>query len=532
MSFSHADRFEQQVTHQLSKALGTLPLLMPIFQRLQVVDTVDRHCPGREKVSHGIAVLVLGLNRLMTPKPLYKVNEWMAETVLPETLGVASEQLHDVRLGRTLDDLQPHLAAIWQEVVARAVLAYDLDLSAVHYDITSIYFEGEYADSERIDYGYSRDKRPDAKQVNLGVNVTGQAGIPLAYRVLAGRTADRTTPMENMRALRNLFDRPELREHLQDCLLISDQAMLDAEVIVAYQDKEVHWLGPLPENEVLQALMRSVSESELDAHPLAYRPQNQPADEPWRYYGVLRSATIEHDGRPVPIQVLVVKSHTKQKLDRERRQTYLERLTQRLDDIQNMLNIRRYKRKDYAQQQIEKACQGNPIQDLVEIRLTGEDGALHLTYRIHPEKLAAAKELDGRYLLGTNDRSLSALDMLTRFKEQEVVERRIQTVKGPIRIRPFFLHKEERIEGLVFVSMLALLVYTILEMLCQRAGQPITARQALEKFERLGAVYLHFRDGSELRLPSALNSVQAQLMVLLKFPSPEVYLHPQGAIPL
>lgn len=60
--------------------------------------------------------------------------------------------------------------------------------------------------------------------------------------------------------------------------------------------------------------------------------------------------------------------------------------------------------------------------------------------------------------------------------------------------------------------MLALLVYTNLEMLCQRVGQPITALQALEKFERLGAVYLHFRDGSQLRLPSALNSVQAQLM--------------------
>ena len=56
--------------------------------------------------------------------------------------------------------------------MVQAVLAYDIDLRFIHYDITSVYFEGEYTESDKIDYGYSRDHRPDAKQVNLGVNVT------------------------------------------------------------------------------------------------------------------------------------------------------------------------------------------------------------------------------------------------------------------------------------------------------------------------------------------------------------------------
>ena len=137
--------------------------------------------------------------------------------------------------------------------------------------------------------------------------------------------------------------------------------------------------------------------------------------------------------------------------------------------------------------------------------------------------------MDGRYLLGTNDFDLSALEILARFKKQEVVERRIKVVKGPVRIRPMFLHKQERIEGLVFVAMLALLVYTILEMLCRRAGQWITARQVLEKFELLGAIYLQFGDGSVLKLPSALNAFKGQLIELLRFPDPAVYLRPQEA---
>jgi len=305
--------------------------------------------------------------------------------------------------------------------------------------------------------------------------------------------------------------------------------MLDREVIVAYAAKQIRWLGPLNADSALREVLEAVSDTELDEHPLAYRPTHQRKDEPWRYHGVLRSATIEHAGESVPIQVLVVKSRTKVKLDRERRQTYLERLTDRLEEIQGMLNTRRYKRRDYTGSQIEKARRGNPAKGLVDVELSGADGQLKLSFQLNQEKLARAEAMDGRYLLGTNDSNLSANEMLTRFKKQEVVERRIKVVKGPIRVRPMFLHKQERIEGLVFVAMLALLVYTILEMLCRGAGQQITARQVLERFELLGAVYLQFGDGSVLKLPSALNAFQGQLIELLKFPDPAAYLRPQVA---
>jgi transposase len=526
MSFSQAAQFEQHVNNQLSKSLGAIPVLFPILRRLRVDQIVNCHSSGEEEVSHGTTVSILTLNRLMAPKPLYKVKEWMAETVLEDALGISAEQMHDTRIGRTLDDVHPDLDAIWQDIAVQAVLEYDIDLRFIHYDITSVYFEGEYTKSEKIDYGYSRDHRPDAKQVNLGVNVTSETGIPLGYRVLAGRTADRTTPLENLKALRSLLDRPELVERERDFLLVSDRAMLDREVIAAYADKQIRWLGPLNADSSLRDVMEAVSDKELEDHPLAYRPANQPQDEALRYHGVLRSATIEYKGERVPIQVLVVKSRTKIKLDRDRRQTYLDRLTGRLEEIQGMLNTRRYKQYDYTWTQIEKACRSNPANGLVDVELTGRDGNLKLTFQLNQEKVVQAEAMDGRYLLGTNDFDLSALEMLTRFKKQEVVERRIKTVKGPVRIRPMFLHRQERIEGLVFVAMLALLVYTILEMLCRRAGWWITARQVLEKFELLGAVYLQFSDGSVLKLPSALNAFQGQLIELLRFPDPALYLRP------
>jgi hypothetical protein len=129
--------------------------------------------------------------------------------------------------------------------------------------------------------------------------------------------------------------------------------------------------------------MDSVSDKELEDLGLAYRPSNQPKDEPLRYHGVLRPATIGYERETVPIQVLVVKSRTKVKLDRDRRQTYLNRLTGRLEEIQGLLNTRRYKRRDYTWAQIEKARRGNLAKGLVDIELSGEDANLKLIFRLH-----------------------------------------------------------------------------------------------------------------------------------------------------
>ena len=63
MGFSQADRFEQHVNNQLSKWLGAIPVLLPILRRLQVAQIVNQHCSGREEVSHGTIIEILGLNR-------------------------------------------------------------------------------------------------------------------------------------------------------------------------------------------------------------------------------------------------------------------------------------------------------------------------------------------------------------------------------------------------------------------------------------------------------------------------------------
>ena len=222
--------------------------------------------------------------------------------------------------------------------------------------------------------------------------------------------------------------------------------------------------------------------------------------------------------------MLILHSINKAKLDADKRTTLLNRYLERLDAIQKRLNARRYKKKAYTTDQISKAQRKyTSVQKLVDMQLTGEDGALALSFSVNPERLALAKERDGRYMLGTN-RPLSEEEILSHFKRQDRIEKHIRTFKGPMGVRPMFLHKQERIESLVFICMLALLVFSILEMLAKRASIPMTGERILKQFQTSTVVYTIFKDGSCWKQVAPLTQFQSELIQALDLPDPGIYL--------
>ncbi len=520
---SQAIEFASSIDEQLSRWLGAIPILIPILQSLNVVSIINRYCPCQADVDEGTVALVLALNRLMSPRPLYKVADWMAETILEETLGISAQKLHDRRIGDLLDAIHPHIDNIWKDIVHQAFQEYGISLDFIHYDITSLYFEGEYEDADLVDYGYSRDNRPDCKQVNLRLNITDEDGIPVAFKVINGKTTDRTTPIENMRALRELLD---AMPNSSDIIIISDQGMLDRDVIIQYHQQDIGYLGPLPTLKEYDDVLMSVSTAELQQHPLEYHPSNQKENEPAVYYGVLRRISISGkrlEGT-VEAQALVLYSTNKARLDEDKRSTLLNRFIARLETIQKHLNVRKYKKKAYTLAQIGKAQSKYAyVQNLVDIQLTGVDGKLALRFSVNDDQVAEAKERDGRYMLATN-RPLSEEEMLTLFKRQDRIEKHIRTIKGPIRVRPMFLHKQERIESLVFICMLALLVFSILEMLAKRAGISMTGESILKQFQTSAVIHTTFRDGSCWKQLAPLTQFQSQFIQALSLPDPGIYL--------
>jgi transposase len=527
MNTGQASYFGQAIRALQPRQIGALPVIQPILTDLQVRDTVNALLPSQADVDLGQVVVLLVLNRLLAPRPLYAIQDWLAETVLPAVLDVTVQQAYDNRFGRTLDQLYPQLGELWQRLVSRAVLIYDLDLTALHWDLTSIYFEGAYADSQLATYGYSRDQRPDAKQIHLEVDVTHDGLIPLLYQVLVGNTADITRPLPHLAALLRFLARPELAERQLRPMLISDCKLITAEAVLAYHRHHLYYLGPLPDSTAVTAVLRSVPAAELATHALAYRPGRvKPSDARFvPYQGVWRRFTFEHQGEQVSDRVLVVWSAGKERLDQQKRKTYLKRLLAGLAAMQQKLNTRRYKTRTYVEQRIAILQRGNPMQRLVDVDLSGEDGALRLRFALNHERLAEAQALDGRYALATNGEHLDAEQTLTLFKGRDGVEKRFRTMKGPLLVHPLFVRNDQRIEGLVFITLLALLVRALLERLCRQHQLALTADRLFDRFASVQAVDVIWADGSVQRRATQLSAFQAQVLAALDWPLPETYAH-------
>lgn len=517
---------------ELVKVLGALPLLLPLFERLGLRAIINRHlAPSSAEHDCGLVVLLLCLNRLLAPKPLVHVETWLADTALPEILGLSADEFNDDRLARALDALAPHLEAIWQDLIIQAIITFDLDLSKLCYDITSISFTGDYEQAELVRYGYSRDHRPDRKQVELALDVTAEGGVPVDYRVLSGNVADRTTPIDNLTRLRALLARlPQVDPSRPPVkpLVISDRAMLTPESMFEYDQHQVRFLGPHAGGEAGEKLLAGVEEAELAEHPLAYRPQRAERDQDWQsYQGVLRTLELSHPTDPtrkLQLRVLVVWSPAKARLDAQLRQTNLAKLEASLKDLAGKLNRKPYVKRETVDKRLRHLLNHHPARRFLTVTLQGQVGELTLQVERCQEVIDQAARVDGRYLLVTNDQALEAAEMLSLSKRRDVPEKRFSTVKGPLAVRPVFVHKQERVLGLVFCSLVALLAYALLELECSRVAEKQTASKLFSEFASLAVVVTRFGDGSTLRRLGGVKLKHLALLEALDLPPIDQYV--------
>jgi hypothetical protein len=543
-SFGHAAAAEAALDRELILQLGALPLLLPLLERLGLREVVNRRCHPEgttpSELDAGLVAGVLVLNRLLAPQPLVHVETWLAGTALPDLWGLEARRCNDDRLARTLDALHPHLDALWQDLIVAAVRAFGLDLSRLAYDLTSVAFCGAYGEADLVRFGYSRDHRPDRKQVELATTVTLGGGVPLDYRVLAGNVADRTTPVDNLRRLQALLAALPPRPRPPAAappLVVSDRAMLTLEALAAYDGSGLHYLGPLDPHlghGAVRALLASVPAADLaaPATALAYRPRRA-ADDPAfvPYHGVQRTLHLPHpdpDRPPLHVRALVVWSPGKARVDAQVRATHLERLEAALRDLAGKLGRRPYTTVAAVEKRVATLLRRHPARAYVDVSVTAGEAGPALHWGRQDDALAAAAALDGRYVLGTNDPTLTADEQLATSKRRDVPEKRYALLKGPLAVRPVYLHKQARILSLVFCTMVALLVFALLEWVARRAGEHDSGTALLARFTELRVLVLSFRDGSRTRRVTGLDPFDADLLDRLGWPPATRYnvVHP------
>jgi transposase len=190
-------------------------------------------------------------------------------------------------------------------------------------------------------------------------------------------------------------------------------------------------------------------------------------------------------------------------------------LEAKLQNLASKLGRRPYLTSAAVEKRVTALLAHHPARRFLSVTVGTTEHGPTLSWQRQEAELAAAATLDGRYVAGTTALDLDATTMLTDAKGRDVPEKGYARLKGPLAIRPVFLHKQERILALIFCTMVALLVFSLLELLVRRAGLTVSGPALLAQFAPLAILTLVFNDHSQLRrLTGLAPPIRAVLEVL------------------
>ncbi len=489
--------FQSEGVEKRSYQVGGLRLILKYLDQVGLIEIVSQYCPRRPKedgVSDGEAIAALIINRMLSSRALSKVGAWVEKTGLHLLLGIADPKKFNYdRLVDALLAVNPHWQEIAAQITLRAVEAFGLKVETVHYDLTSILFYGDYKGSAWVDYGYSRDHRPDKPQLNLGVSATddGEVVLPGGSNIYRGNTNDSATTVGAHQQLWELFQRSDL-------LVTGDRIMQSAMNMLTIARAHGRFLGPVVWTNTIRGIVAACEESEFETLPLSSHkaghqikgifrrlpfkvkeklsPLGRERMKCWRKKQGLPGSTPKKRTTHFWMRAVIILDPKRQKSDASSRQKRIELYQTELDWVQDHLNKGKYYGDpDWVEGKLsDLTAQFKDVRDFVKLIFCQKKDTMTLTYQLRPAKIAQAAKLDGRWMLVTNqppqiDQSpLDYLDwMVSVYKNHRHIERRMRNLKSDLPIRPIYAHRDEVIIPLCFVCVLALMVYTLIERDCQ-----------------------------------------------------------------
>jgi transposase len=463
----------------VEKMLGSLPVIRDFLARLDVAATVDRLCPVRDiaRLSHGQVIAALVANRLTSPTPLVGVEDWARTWAVPEMFDIPADALNDDRIGRALDALAPQAEAVIGAIGARAITAFGVDVARMHWDMTSISLYGAYPETDpefaEPRFGHPKDRRPDLKQIQTGLAVSGDGGIPLVARAFDGGAAEVSQIAPAMRALRALAGPRAF-------LLVGDSKLVSYANLTALDAARVSFLAPAPKSVVPAGVLAALDLAA--ATPVDYtagRDTGKNSADRGSYRVLEATSTLRGPRTNDPAltaRTVFVHSSARANAAATARAKKLERARDDLARLRRALGSRHYP--DTQAVKTRLAVIGKTRRVAAYLRghtdTDPDTGKPTLVYYFDQAALDTETATDGWYALLTNldPDDADPTEVLRRYKGQEVVERRYGAVKGPLAVAPMFLHDNRRIHALIHVICLALLIFSLIERAIRLAIAP------------------------------------------------------------
>src|SRR6202047_3151701 len=432
----------------------------------------DRLPPSRKGTQWDQVLQVLVSYRLIAPGSEWKLHrDWFGRSAMADLLGSDFRLAEPHKLYVRHDFLLAHKADLFSHLVARWRYLFNADFDVLLYDLTSTYFEINAAnvpEGDKRRHGYSRDKRPDCPQVVIALVVTPD-GLPLAYEVLPGNTADCKT-------LRTFLDKIEQQYCKARRVWVMDRGIPTEAVLAEMRasDPPVEYLVGTPKGRL----------SRLEKRLLA---------KPWQQAraGVQVKLLAEDDE-------LYVYAESVDRVSKERamRKRQLKWLWKRLRELAAMETPR----EEMLMKLGAARARAPTAWRLVDIEMDKESSMF--IYSLNRQKLRRIRRREGRYLLRTNLTENDPALLLQYYTQLVAVGAAFKNLKGDLAIRPIFHHEERRVEAHIFIAFLAYCLQITLQRRLHALAPGLTARSALEKFAAVQMIDVHLptTDGRELLL--------------------------------
>jgi len=482
---------------------GDIWLALQLLKRLGLVEFFHQVMPaGQEKIPWADLACVLTIARFCEPRSeLYIAEHFYGHTALADLMGIPNDLIYENRLYRALDKLLPHKEALEKHLKRRFGELFNIEYDLLLYDVTSTYFEGETRGNPQAKRGYSRDQRPDCKQVCIALVVTKE-GIPLGYEVFDGNRHDSTTVEE-------IVEKMEARYGAADRIWVMDRGMVSENNIEFLSQNHRRYIIGTPKS-LLKKFERELLSGDWEKINEALQVKKCAAPEGTEETFILCRSTAR----------------------KEKEQAILERFSNRIEKelqkIQTSCQKGRLKDPALAERRIGRLLQRNSrAAGLFNIKVVKNqaDDRLSIVWRKLSDRQSWQQLTQGCYILRSNIADWSAEELWNAYIHLTDVEAAFRIQKNDLVLRPIWHQKEQRVQAHILVCFLAYVLWKCLSQMCKNSGLGNEPRKVIDEIKRikLTDVILPTKKGVEIRLPCVSKPDDHQRILLqhlgLKIPA-------------
>lgn len=481
LSINQADLIAlwQQVrssAEEQSKDFGDVALQFHLAKRFRLAEILDLAAGKRDQgISVGLVTVLMAIHRNSDPGSKLSFLDWYPTTILPELSGLSAEEVSYQDLLSSMDYWTD--AAIGKaeaDMTLKLGHDYQIQLHSLVWDSTSCYFDAQT--NEIVQYGHSRDHRPDRPQIGTDIFIDPDTGVVPYARSYEGNTVDVARFPVALEEFHKQYP------YLEGVTILLDRGPASEDNLALLKDLDYSVIAGLPHKGRWATMMEKVS---------AFTNRFNLKGTRWE--AIKKQVWIKAH----KFYAHIFYNHKQAKKEQKLRQRALDACQKEL----NSLRLGQYKLKtrEAIKERVNQTLLNHKVKTFLSVKVVKPRGQEKFHLEIAPKKraLAKAQKKDGRFAILTDQKKLTSKEVLKKYRSQNTAESAFSTIKGPVSLRPVFHYSPERIKAHVFICHIALFLRNLLDLLLKAKDIDLTPQKALKQSKKVRITQISFPEAEQ-----------------------------------